>query len=924
MWKEAQAGFAQGDYKQAATSLEAIIKLSSTTTNWFGSAPVAPAESKQQWLDPVFFMLGAARFNAKDWPDAILILSKYQQLFPQSPRINQARFSLGQAQLAGGHPEDAIPVFTSLLGFPEYHQKAFLLLIESCKRAKQSDQAIGLMEKEKAQPNLDPSFTEKMNSRILPLYIAAGSAPKALAILQEMDADIEHVPDMTAFNAMAVQLGDFILAKNDLAGAVSCYRKVRDNNQIIALQKLQIEDLRRQHAANMASIQTDPLHSDELQAENKDLDNQIATEQQTLAAYQTLPPVLPPLYLRVARAYSVAGQLWESAVVYNEILRRYPNCAEAEAALYGSIVLFDRLKQTDRALALSQSYLTHYPKGKYADSVTYLRGILAYDAQQFDQAIGYFQDALRDRPDHPRREQIELILGDIKLRQQKFDDAIASYQLYEKDYPQGAGLEKAEYRSALARLFGGKGDDAEKAFQAYLQKYPDGAYVADGEYRLDVIKFARQDYDGVLADGAAWQKKHGKAGPLAEVLALMGDCYAAQNKNGEAVAAYVSSYQAALTPEVLNYSLFAAAKLLSKESKWTDIVAMFQEFIKNNPEHPTVVSAISWIGRADIKLGKVDEAKRYMSDAAKQYLDDPSREAVDEIITQLAQLYARKHLAPAPASASTPAQAPLEATPDTANEMEQALDITDAATKPTARSRLLFAKAELARLQRKPELEAQTLLEIAKNFHPEDLSPIALGQVGDCLVQNGQPDLALPFYNQLMDQYDSSEVVDYAYNGLAQIAYNQKDYSKAEHYYFKALDKGQASAKLKEITLGEAQSLLALNRPEEARPYFEQVASTRAWRGEATALSVYSLGDIQMAEGKFAEANAYYQRVFVAYQKYPAIQAKAYFKSGEAFEKLGKTLEAVNTYTEMLKNPNLAAYPETADAQKHLDHLAQK
>ena len=96
-----------------------------------------------------------------------------------------------------------------------------------------------------------------------------------------------------------------------------------------------------------------------------------------------------------------------------------------------------------------------------------------------------------------------------------------------------------------------------------------------------------------------------------------------------------------------------------------------------------------------------------------------------------------------------------------------------------------------------------------------------------------------------MDGYDKSPLVDYAYNGLAQIAFPE-DYKKADRYFSKALDKGLAASKLKEITLGEGLTLLALNRPLDAKPLFEQVASTRAWRGEATALSVFSLGEIQM------------------------------------------------------------------------------
>ena len=145
--------------------------------------------------------------------------------------------------------------------------------------------------------------------------------------------------------------------------------------------------------------------------------------------------------------------------------------------------------------------------------------------------------------------------------------------------------------------------------------------------------------------------------------------------------------------------------------------------------------------------------------------------------------------------------------------MTDILTVPDLDSKPTARARILYAKAELARLQRKPEIEAQILLGIAKDFKPEDLSPILLGQVGDCLVQTGQPDQAAPFYNQLMDEYDQSPVIDYAYNGLAQIAFDQKDYKKADRYFSKALDKGLAASKLKEITLGEAQTLARLESP---------------------------------------------------------------------------------------------------------------
>ena len=77
----------------------------------------------------------------------------------------------------------------------------------------------------------------------------------------------------------------------------------------------------------------------------------------------------------------------------------------------------------------------------------------------------------------------------------------------------------------------------------------------------------------------------------------------------------------------------------------------------------------------------------------------------------------------------------------------------------------------------------------------------------------------------------------------------------------------------------------------------------REWRGETTAFCVYSLGEIEARQGHWAEANVYYQRVFVAYQRYLSWVAKAYLGSADSLEKLGKKADAVRTLQEMLRKP---------------------
>ena len=95
----------------------------------------------------------------------------------------------------------------------------------------------------------------------------------------------------------------------------------------------------------------------------------------------------------------------------------------------------------------------------------------------------------------------------------------------------------------------------------------------------------------------------------------------------------------------------------------------------------------------------------------------------------------------------------------------------------------------------------------------------------------------------------------------------------------------------------------------------------KEWRGETTAFSVYSLGEIEAKQSHWAEANAYFTRVYVAYQRFLPWVAKSYIGSAECFEKLDKKPEAVRTYQEMLRNSKLTELPEASQARERLAAL---
>jgi len=76
-----------------------------------------------------------------------------------------------------------------------------------------------------------------------------------------------------------------------------------------------------------------------------------------------------------------------------------------------------------------------------------------------------------------------------------------------------------------------------------------------------------------------------------------------------------------------------------------------------------------------------------------------------------------------------------------------------------------------------------------------------------------------------------------------------------------------------------------------------------------------------MKEKKYAEAIAYFQRIYIMHSRWHDWVAKAYLRSGEAFEQLKDTTAARKTYQEMVGIEELQSMPESSTAKQRLDAL---
>jgi len=979
LYNEANVAFQKGDWNGAAAGFEKVIAL-----------VMLQDEKAQAQLGPVYYMLGASYFNQPDYQKAIGSFKKYLEKWPNADRVMEVKLGIAKASFFLRDFETVVKMYSQFENIPAYRDQALIAEGEAYKELNKPEDQIRVLEK-LIDPEPKTTIQAKGAIMLVETYTNQGESEKAVKLLAKLQKKTSIIENLIALNELAVRLGDELAEKKLFADAIQAYRQVRSHDDVLKFQRDRLARMEKRIEENLKSVAGNPQAFVAATQINNEIKAAMAEQKELLTEFEKLPDFGPGLLMRIAKCWYDWDKKWEAIVVYSYLVQHYPNAKiEREGSLFAELVTYSELNQIPHCQELCDQYVKEYPDGPNAGTVGYLAGAVALQANDPQTAEKRFTEMLEKLPKSEYREKMRYLLGVSKFAQNKFPDAMKDFDQYQKDFPTGDDIEEVTYRDALTIVFQGDFDKAVGALDGYLQKYPSGTFVPDCKYRKMVCNYAIQKYDDVISAAKAWLPQYEKDKVAGEVAAILGDSLAAESKDAECIPAYIESFKKATTEEVVSYSLFEASKHMQKLGEWEEVSKMFEDFIKEHPEHPAVVASMYWIGKARARQGKTEEAKEFLVSTLKTYIGQPKKEAVEQLLQQLAQLCAKRPrpspaalaaaaaAAPAvpvpttPPAAGGPAEAPANApvapaatatvpavagaaataatapiaasaTPGAApegapvagavatvaatpepppydpwEELDKQIKPLEENANATAKARLLYARSELDKLKKKT-LEADDLYDqIANTFKPEDLSPVLLAQIGDFLAEHGKSDRASVMYTLLKIDYPKSDYLDYAYVGLGEIAFTAKKYDQALELFNEAVDK-YAGAKIKEATIGKANTLMELAKYDEAKKLFEEVAGMREWRGESTAYAVYSLGEVEARQGHWAEAIAHYQRVYVAYQRYLPWVAKSYLHSAESFEKMGKRKEAISSLHEMLRNEKLENLPEAGQARKLLE-----
>jgi len=898
------AAFERREWRTAITEMEKVISL-------FEKYPdrSAMAEAKDR-LAPVYYTVGAAAFNLPDYPKSIASFERFVSQFPNHEKAPHARLAAARATFLAKDFAKAAQLFAEMEKFPSLREQSLVIQAQCFKESGRTDEMAAAVEKLIAD-GITSTARAGAALMLAQARFKAGDSDRLAPLLEQLVARRQFVENVVELNSLIVGLGDSQAEKEQYEKASRTYLMVMPPAQVIGFQKERIASLERRIAANKANAGRNPQAEVALAGQNSELQPVLDQARALLAEFEKLPDYMPALMLRNARCWYGRDLKWESILVNERLMELYPDAArEREAALFSNVLAHADLLRFDTCRKLCGQYLREFPKGANADTVAYVQGAVALQGGDVRGAADLFGKLIHSHPDGAFIDQTYLMLASAHFSLGELDEALATYKRYIGRFPKGPAIEEARYRAAIIPVFQGKYEEGWKSIEAFLRDHPASAFAEDAEYRLMICKYAANLHDQVLADVVKWRKNHPGGTMEPEVLSLKGDCLAAQSKNSEAAAAYMAAASADAPDEVLQYALNEASKLLQKLGDMGRLSAMWEDFIAQRPDHPSVVAGIYWIGRAKTREGRIDEAKEITVTQLKRCLNNPRNESVEMLLQQLAQLCWKRPRpkTPPPAAEAPPpdpdgAVAPPPPPWDAMAELEKHLGPLEAVADESGRPRLDYARVELCKLL-KNQQRADELMGGISTTRPDVLSPQLLALSGEFLQNRKRDAEAAVFYHFLKDNFLRSAWLDYAYAGLGAMALAKGDAKTALRLYTVAANE-YPGGKLKESTLGLATALMENGQFPEARKLFEQVAGTREWRGEYTAQAVFCLGLVEERQGRLAEAVAHYQRVFVAYQKYAAWVGKAYIKAALCFDKLGKRNEAAAHLREALRNDKL-------------------
>ncbi len=799
---------------------------------------------------------------------AYAALVEFPAKFPKSGRRPDAALLSGNALLAAGKLPEAAKVFNTIRKMPRHPYRGRAAVLE------------------------------------LHCLMETGEDASALQLLAEEGPDQgENIAQVATFQTLALALGEKMLEQDRQRDAIRALQTIWPRERLIAHQQAKLAEIKAGLARLEAQLKPDVFQ----RAHQRQMQREVEKE---LANLEKIKSFDASVRFRQATAFHQLDRYRESALLLEDMLRQMEPDAVVESASLSALQSWLAIERNDKAVEASELFEKNFPQSKSLPLVLYLRGTAQQRADQFDEAI-ITLEALQSR--YPSSEQAPrafFMKGFTQLLAERNEEAAITFEEFAKKYPEHELTEPANYWRGSALAFAKKFPEAREALAAHPEKFPKGTLLAPAAFRMAYCAQSLKDYETAEAELKDYLKKFPEAEESNEARILLGDALLAQAKSDEGKEVYSSvPVEAGRFHEDAQFKL---AKVLKLEEDYEGLRNLMQSFIAQYPKSPRAAEALFLIGQAWRQEDQPEKAIAEYWKAIGEFGNDPSALSVEDLFLALGRLYKGE-------------SEKLDYLADLRKLREKA----ESEQQNVLAVRAIWALAQAVK-KSDPGLSTALCREASALAVPEVTNPVILAdgaaaQLADAEA-NGEDttrrrEKAAQLYRDLLKWHPRAPQKDQALAALGRMAMENGDTKTALEYYTRLERDTPWSSLMGEVLMTRARIESESGNTDAAADAYTRLLAAENVPGKLKAQALLALGELEMARNKPQTAIPYYQRIYVLYGKWRDTVAKAYLRSGEAFEQINDLEAARKTYDELSKSEDLASLPEAQVAREKLQKL---
>jgi len=857
-----------GSSSQAADAIAEIrypLAISLLSLKKFDEASVAIAEALDTppplppaQKEELSFWKGVCLMQADDFANAKPVFETFCREYPRATKVPEAQILIGTASLLEGKFAESVAHFAQI------------------------------------KPFLGPE--DRGRATVLQLYalLEAGDNDGALALVVEEFPRIDEMLQIATFQTLSLQLGSTFLEQGRLRDAIVCLQRVWSRDRLLRHQQDRLKKLEDALAAIQAQPNSDSYRKFQL-------NQTIAKVRRELENFEKIEDFDAALRLRLATAFLGMERYREAALILEEMLTKMPPTPIVEAASVTLVQSWMQIERWSRVEQAAVAFEEKFPESAQLPQVLYLRGSALQQANDQAAAIAAFESILERFPDSDFAARAQFMKGFSQLLAEQNAEAVLSFDEFAKNYPDHELREASAYWKGMGFSLNKQFPECRDAMDAYLSQYPAGSFKGLATFRKAYAGHSMMDFSLSLKELPAYLANFPGHESRDEALILYGDALMNEGEIDRGIEVYKQ-----IDPSNTRFfeeAWFKIGQALRLQEDPEAMRAHFEQFQAEHPRSPRVAEAVYWVGWTYRQADDTEKARAVYWDAIDSLGNDPTIRSVEDLFLALTKLYRGEE--------------------EQRQYVARLRDLQEKAVaegQKTLAMRALWAQGQ-AFARSDPARARELMVEASALADIPNTNPLILADIALAMQETGRINESEVVWKDLIKWNPRAPQKDRAFYALANIELQRGRERAALDWIERFQRETSGSVIAGSMFLTQGKLLMDRGDYDAARLAFEAVLKAPGATGEQKAQSLFFTGETFMAQKKPELAIPYFQRIYIMHGRWAEWVARAYFRSGEAFEAMNDNTAARKTYDEMTRLEAIQNRPETNQGRERLEAL---